>query len=72
VQRKNMVMEQASQIKDQRKKMQLAMVSERKAKDSAAGAKKKAEKHVPDVVTSAKFLMQEKKDNEKAAAKEKK
>lgn len=44
--------------------MQLAMVAEKKG--SAAGAKKKAEKHVPEVVTSAKFLMQEKKDSEKA------
>jgi hypothetical protein len=35
--------------------MQLAMVGE-KRKD-AAGGKKKAEKHVPEVVTSAKFLM---------------
>jgi hypothetical protein len=70
VQRKNMIVEQADQIKDQRKKMQLAMVGEKRARE--AGAKKKAEKHVPEVVTSAKFLMQEKKDNEKAAAKEKK
>lgn len=67
VQRKNLIVEQAEQIKDQRKKMQLAMVGE-KRKD-AAGGKKKTEKHVPEVVTSAKFLMQEKKDNEKAAAK---
>lgn len=67
VQRKNMVVEQAEQIKDQRKKMQLAMVGEKK-KGEAAG-KKKTEKHVPEVVTSAKFLMQEKKDSEKAAAK---
>jgi hypothetical protein len=44
--------------------MQLAMVNERSKKD--AGSKKKAEKHVPEVVTSAKFLMQEKKDAEKA------
>ena len=44
--------------------MQLAMVNERSKKD-AAGAKKKSEKHVPEVVTSAKFLMQEKKDAEK-------
>jgi hypothetical protein len=66
-QRKNMIVEQADMIKDQRKKMQLAMVGE-KRKEAAAG-KKKVEKHVPEVVTSAKFLMQEKKDNEKAAAK---
>ena len=59
-------------IKEQRKKMQLAMVGERRAKDTLAGAKKKTEKHVPEVVTSAKFLMQEKKDTEKAAAKDKK
>jgi len=43
------------------------MITEKK-KDAGAG-KKKADKHVPEVVTSAKFLMQEKKDNEKAAAK---
>lgn len=66
-QRKNMIVEQADMIKDQRKKMQLAMVGE-KRREAAAG-KKKAEKHVPEVVTSAKFLMQEKKDSEKAAAK---
>ena len=68
VQRKNMVVEQADQIKDQRKRMQLAMVNERSRKDANAG-KKKAEKNVPEVATSAKFLMQEKKDSEKAAAK---
>jgi hypothetical protein len=54
-------------IKDQRKKMQLAMVGE--TRREAAAGKKKVEKHVPEVVTSAKFLMQEKKDSEKAAAK---
>jgi hypothetical protein len=63
VQRKNMIVEQADQIKDQRKRMQLAMVSERSRKDAG---KKKAEKHVPEVVASAKFIMQEKKDSEKA------
>jgi len=47
--------------------MQLSMVAE-KRKESAAG-KKKSEKNVPEVVTSAKFLMQEKKDSEKAAKK---
>jgi len=41
-----------------------------KRKD-AASAKKKSEKHVPEVVTSAKFLMQEKKDSEKEKAKNK-
>lgn len=43
--------------------MQLAMVGERTRKDAG---KKKAEKHVPEVVASAKFIMQEKKDSEKA------
>ena len=70
VQRKNMIVEQADQIKDQRKKMQLAMVQE-KRKEAAAN-KKKNEKNVPEVAVSAKFIMQEKKDSEKAAAKEKK
>lgn len=67
VQRKNMIVEQAEAIKDQRKKMQLAMVAEKK-KDAAA-LKAKPVKNVPEVVTSAKFIMAEKKDQEKAAAK---
>lgn len=57
VQRKNMIEEQADMIKEQRKKMQLAMVSERKKEQAAAaGIKKKNEKHVPEVVVSAKFI----------------
>ena len=47
--------------------MQLAMVAEKK-KDAAA-LKAKPVKNVPEVVTSAKFIMAEKKDQEKAAAK---
>ena len=44
------------------------MVNERSRKDANAG-KKKAEKNVPEVATSAKFLMQEKNDSEKSEAK---
>ena len=71
VQRKNMVVEQAEQINEQRKKMQLAMVGEKRKEAQAAAkqGKKKAEKHVPEVVTSAKYLVAEKKESEKAAAK---
>lgn len=47
LQRKNAVAEQAEQIKDQRKKMQLAMVGEKRAREAAAAAHKKPEKHVP-------------------------
>ncbi len=57
------MVEQADQIKEQRKKMQLNMVTEKQRKDALG--KKKTEKHVPEVVTSAKFLMQEKKDSDK-------
>jgi hypothetical protein len=46
--------------------MTLAMVQQRKGGEG----KKKIEKKVPEVVTSAKFLMQEKKDAEKAAEKD--
>ena len=45
VQRKNMVAEQAEQIKDQRKKIQLAMVGEKRkeAQAAAQAGKKKTE-----------------------------
>ena len=36
--------------------MQLAMVGEKRAREAAAAAHKKPEKHVPQVATSAKFI----------------
>lgn len=65
-QRKGQVTEVAEQIKEQRKKMQLSLVTEKKTETAA---KAKPVKKVPEVVTSAKFLMMEKKDREKEADK---
>ena len=50
--------------------MQLTYGTE-KRKESAAN-KKKSEKHVPQVVSSAKFIMAEKKEKDKAAGKSEK
>jgi hypothetical protein len=65
-----LLFEQTDSIKEQRKKMQLNMMTEQKKEGQAP--RKKAEKHVPEVAISAKFLMQQKKDQEKAAEKAKK
>jgi hypothetical protein len=64
LQRKNLLVEQAEQIMEQRKMMQLTLVAEGK-KEAAAG-KKKPKKNVPEVVQSAKFIVAEKKEAEKA------
>lgn len=69
MQRKNMLLEQADAIQEQRKKMAMTMMQERQKKDQGAAQKKKPVKHVPQVVTSAKFIMQEKKESEKAEGK---
>lgn len=63
LQRKNAVMEQADAIKDERKRMQLNLV--RQKRSESASAKKASVKNVPRVVQSAKFLMAEKKEAEK-------
>lgn len=70
VQRKNLLVEQAEQIKDQRKKMQLALVAEKKKEQAANKVKK--EKNVPLVAQSAKFITAEKKEFDKAQEKAKK
>lgn len=63
MQRKNAILEQADAIKDERKKMQLNLI--RQKRSESASAKKVSVKHVPRVVQSAKFLMAEKKEAEK-------
>ena len=62
-----MVVEQADAIRDQRKKMQFSLMEKKKAGDvSKVG---KGEKKMPEVIKSAKFIMQAKKEAEKVAAK---
>ena len=56
VARKNMIIEQAESIKEQRRKMQSSMLEKKKEKKSS-----EAVKSVPSVVVSAKFIMQDKK-----------
>lgn len=52
-----MIVEQADQIKEQRRRMQSSMLEKKKE-----ARKSESVKAVPNVVVSAKFIMQEKKN----------
>ena len=52
-----MIIEQADQIKEQRRRMQSSMLEKKKE-----ARKSESVKNVPNVVVSAKFIMQDKKN----------
>ncbi len=63
MQRRSALSEQNTAIKEHKKKVQVSMMDKR----AGSGAGKKKEKTVPLVAQSAKFLVAEKKEAEKAA-----
>ena len=70
MQRKNTLQEQTESIKDQKKKIQMQMMSDQ---NKVAGKEKKeAVKQVPRVSVSAKYITADKKEAEKKLAQEKK